>query len=151
MSRGYRRAQRLALALVLWPGSHVALAQHTLDREALTAVRCAHYDKAWRDIVAKRGTAGLSAEFVARHDAFIANGCSQKPDVCPRSAAELEIANIMTIVAMNDGTASTFLPFGCPKWRVPRWARSKALATDPLSPLALQRGGEGGSSAALGQ
>lgn len=115
MSGVPRTARWLTVAIAAVAFSQSASAQQTLDREALTAVRCAHYDKAWRDIMAKRGTAGLSAEFIARHDAFIANGCSQKPDVCPRSAAELEIANVMTIVAMNDGTASTFLPFACPK------------------------------------
>lgn len=113
---GLRQAARcIAAVAAACALSQPAPAQQTLDREALTAVRCAHYDKAWRDIVAKRGTAGLSAEFIARHDAFIAAGCSQKPDVCPRSPAELEIANVMTIVAMNDGTSSTFLPFACPK------------------------------------
>lgn len=115
MSGRHRATSLLAIAVTVGAITDPAAAQQTLDRQALTAVRCAHYAKAWRDIVAKRGTAGLSAEFIARHDAFIANGCSQQPDVCPRSAAELEIANVMTIVAMNDGTASTFLPFGCPK------------------------------------
>lgn len=109
------RVLLVAFAITASAASPMAVAQQPLDREALTAVRCAHYDKAWRDIVAKRGTEGLSADFIARHDAFIANGCSQRPDVCPRSPAELEIANVMTIVAMNDGTASTFLPFACPK------------------------------------
>lgn len=115
MSRLRQAARFIAVIAAACALTQPASAQQTLDREALTAVRCAHYDKAWRDLVAKRGTEGLSADFIARHDVFIANGCSQKPDVCPRSPAELEIANVMTIVAMNDGTASTFLPFGCPK------------------------------------
>jgi len=33
--------------------------------------------------------------------------------VCPRSPEEFARADIMTILAMNAGMASTFLPFAC--------------------------------------
>jgi hypothetical protein len=52
---------------------------------------------------------------VERHEAFLASGCTAKADVCPRSSEELEVANFLVVLAMNAGTASTFLPFACRK------------------------------------
>jgi hypothetical protein len=57
----------------------------------------------------------LGQEFIARHEAFLASGCTAKGDVCPRSAEELDLANMMVVAAMNAGTASTFPPFSCRK------------------------------------
>lgn len=34
-------------------------------------------------------------------------------DVCPVTEAELELANLLTIMTMNEGMASTFVPFKC--------------------------------------
>ena len=78
-----------------------------------TEEKCARYGKGWSELVARRGTSGLGEAFLARHEAFLASGCLARGDVCPRSAAELDVANILTILAMNAGTASTFLPFAC--------------------------------------
>ena len=78
-----------------------------------TEVKCARYRKAWTDALARRGEQGLGREFVERHEAFLASGCTVRADVCPRSPEELDLANILTILAMNAGTASTFLPFAC--------------------------------------
>ena len=75
--------------------------------------KCFRYAKAWEEALVRRGRNGLSADFIARHEAFIAGGCTARADVCPRSAEELAMANVMTIRAMNAGTASTFLPFAC--------------------------------------
>ena len=55
----------------------------------------------------------LSRLFLDENDAFVAKGCTERVPVCPRTEADLEVANILTIVAMNAGTASTFLPFAC--------------------------------------
>lgn len=76
-------------------------------------VKCARYRQAWADALARRGRSGLGQEFIDRHEAFLVAGCTARADVCPRSAEELELANILTILAMNAGTASTFLPFAC--------------------------------------
>ena len=54
-------------------------------------------------------------EFIERHQAFLASGCTATADVCPRSPEELEVANALVILAMNAGSASTFLPFACRK------------------------------------
>jgi hypothetical protein len=78
-------------------------------------VKCARYKKAWSDALARRGSRGLGPAFLASHEGFLASGCTAKADVCPRSAEELDLANVMVIAAMNAGTASTFLPFACRK------------------------------------
>jgi hypothetical protein len=78
-------------------------------------VKCARYQAAWSEALRRRGVGGLSSAFIASHDAFIASGCTNQGHVCPRSNAELDLANVMTIQAMNFGTASTFLPFACPR------------------------------------
>lgn len=81
------------------------------DRWAET--KCERYKAAWQKLMARRGPTGLGDDFMRRHDAFMASGCTSEPNVCPVSATELDVANIMVIAAMNAGTASTFPPFRC--------------------------------------
>ena len=104
----------LAAWLALFLAGEVADAA-TPNREgsSWTEVKCARYRKAWTDALARRGEQGLGRDFIARHEAFLASGCTTRADVCPRSPEELDLANILTILAMNAGTASTFLPFAC--------------------------------------
>jgi hypothetical protein len=75
--------------------------------------KCERYRQAWAEVRRRFGIRDLGPAFIERHDAFIASGCTADADVCPRSDREIEIANILTIAAMNAGTASTFLPFSC--------------------------------------
>lgn len=75
--------------------------------------KCARYRKGWADLVARSGTGGFGADFLQAHDAFLASDCLAKANVCPRSPKELEAANALTLIAMNAGMASTFLPFNC--------------------------------------
>jgi len=76
-------------------------------------IKCARYQKAWEQGLARMGTQGLSAAFLERHAAFIASGCTAKADVCARSDREIALANAMIVMAMNAGMASTFPPFYC--------------------------------------
>lgn len=78
-----------------------------------TEVKCSRYAATWPEALARFGRDGLGAEFLARHDAFLASGCRQRAAVCPRSAQEIALADAMTVAAMNAGTASSFLPFAC--------------------------------------
>jgi hypothetical protein len=78
-----------------------------------TEEKCVRYQKAWVELLRRSGREGLSSEFVERHNAFIDSGCAVAADVCPRLPRELEVANVLTIQAMNAGMASTFLPFVC--------------------------------------
>jgi hypothetical protein len=110
-----RTATSTALAglLTVWivSGAPPALAQDSSP--SWSEVKCVRYKKAWSEALARRGARGLGQEFLDSHEAFLASGCTARADVCPRSAEELDLANIMVIAAMNAGTASTFLPFSC--------------------------------------
>jgi hypothetical protein len=78
-------------------------------------VKCVRYAKAWSEALHRKGAQGLGREFLDRHDAFMASGCTASTDVCPRSAQELALANIMIIASYNAGMGSTFSPFACRK------------------------------------
>jgi len=102
------------LAVSIASGASPAVAQES-QPQSWPEVKCARYRKAWSEALARRGTQGLGREFLDRHEAFLASGCTTRGDVCPRSAEELDLANIMVVAAMNAGTASTFPPFACRK------------------------------------
>jgi hypothetical protein len=78
-------------------------------------VKCKRYKKAWVEALKRRGMKGIGQEFIERHEAFLASGCTARGDVCPRSTEEFDLANMMVVAAMNAGTASTFPPFSCRK------------------------------------
>jgi hypothetical protein len=107
-----RRAVSIAAFGLLLAGLAPATAQVSRI-ENWPAVKCERYGKAWTQALAKRGRTGLGPEFIARHEAFLASGCPTPGDVCPRSKEELDLANILVVMAMNEGMASTFLPFAC--------------------------------------
>jgi hypothetical protein len=77
------------------------------------AEKCARYRLAWTEALKRFGREGLGAEFLSRHQAFIDGGCTARADICPRSRAELDMANTMTLRALNAGMSGTFLPFAC--------------------------------------
>lgn len=105
-----RAASRAALAMLVLLAGPVEAAPRSWPEE-----KCARYELAWRQAFARRGEKGLGREFLASHAAFLASGCTAAASVCPRSAEELDLANIMVISAMNAGMASTFPPFACRK------------------------------------
>ena len=88
-------------------------AQATIAPQDWHDAKCSRYRKAWTEVLARDGTQGLGKDFLARHEAFLASNCTRRSDVCPRSPAELKLANIMVIRSMNFGAASTFVPFYC--------------------------------------
>lgn len=90
----------------------ILLAAQPAMAQGWTATKCDRYASAWTEAVARIGTSGLSAEFLAAHGAFIASGCTRRT-ACPRSQAERDMADIMTMAAMNAGISGTFLPFLC--------------------------------------
>ncbi|MBM1174447.1 hypothetical protein [Microvirga arabica] len=104
-----------ALLAAIFAGSVSHAVAQTTPPKSWPEVKCERYGKAWTEALTRRGRKGLSPEFVERHEAFLASGCTTKADVCPRSEEELSMANIMVVAAMNAGTASTFPPFACRK------------------------------------
>lgn len=121
MRSGLRPAAAFAillLAIVVLQARPVH-AQATVPPADWPRVKCERYAAAWREVLARyggvgHGESGLGGDFVARQEAFIASGCTARHDVCPRSPRELEVANILSLRAMNAGMTGSFLPFACP-------------------------------------
>ena len=78
-------------------------------------VKCERWRSAYDEALKRIGRKGLGPEFIAGNEAFIASGCQNPPDVCPRSAEELNFANVMVMAGMNAGVSSTFMPYACRK------------------------------------
>ncbi|MFO1151667.1 MAG: hypothetical protein U1E62_25105 [Alsobacter sp.] len=106
------RALMVATALLFSAGLPAVLAQDSSSPD-WPAVKCERYRKAWADLLARRGDAGLTPAFLERHEAFLASGCTAQADVCPRTPQELEVANILSLRAINAGMTGSFLPFAC--------------------------------------
>lgn len=79
------------------------------------AEKCRLYTAAWNRVRQMPSFKTLSATFVSEHEAFLAGGCTGPARVCPRSKNEFDIANMLVLMAMDEGMASTFLPFACAK------------------------------------
>jgi hypothetical protein len=77
------------------------------------AEKCAIYGAAWEEMLSE-GAADLDRDFVAGNERFIASACTDRGEVCPVEAGDFEVANTLTLMLMNAGAASTFLPFRCP-------------------------------------
>jgi hypothetical protein len=77
--------------------------------------KCALYGDAWAHLAGDGLPEGVSDGFVAAHDAFLASGCVDRGHVCPRSDAERDLADMLSLMAVAEGMAGSFLPFGCPE------------------------------------
>jgi hypothetical protein len=76
------------------------------------AEKCRRYAQAWNSALQHQGSDGLSPGFLAANAAFLSSGCRER-HVCPRSRAEIAMADLMTLLALNAGMSGTFLPFIC--------------------------------------
>jgi hypothetical protein len=94
-----------ALLAILLPAAPAAARSWTEEK-------CDRYAAAWSEAARRQGLAGLSTGFLAAHDRFIASGCRDR-SACPRSRAEVAMADLMTVLALNAGMSGTFLPFIC--------------------------------------
>lgn len=115
MSRIPKSITALAALLAIVLVSEASAAPAQKSSQSWREMKCARYKKAWSEAVARRGTQGLGQKFLGAHASFLASGCTEAANVCPRSAEELDLANMMVVAAMNAGTASTFPPFACRK------------------------------------
>ena len=76
--------------------------------------KCALYTDAWTRALGSIGSDDINYNFLATNENFIASGCTEQIAICPQSNQERNIADLITLVMMNEGAASTFLPFRCP-------------------------------------
>lgn len=78
-----------------------------------TAKKCELYTQIVRDAITLQGHDGLSNAFLSTNQRFIDRGCQGARTLCPQSDAEFKLADLLTVMTMNEGMASTFVPFGC--------------------------------------
>ena len=107
----FKTAALLLVALSI--ASPIAVRAQSVQGDSWTERKCVLYTAAWKRVVGDERPAGVSEEFVSEHDAFLASGCLDRGRVCPRSPRELEIADILSLMAVSEGMAGSFLPFDC--------------------------------------
>lgn len=78
-----------------------------------TAEKCRRYTRAWDHATAGGVLAQLTPAFVADHDRFLADGCRTRGRVCPVTPAERRLADLLSLMAVAEGMAGSFLPFSC--------------------------------------
>lgn len=85
-----------------------------LDGLTWSQQKCVLYEHAVRDAVRIIGRSDLRDSFLAANDAFIAGGCRDQGHICPVTGAEEAFAELLTVLGLNEGMSSTFLPCACP-------------------------------------
>lgn len=103
---------RFCIALAAYPLTATAETSAPADN-SWAKQKCELYRRAVDDALGYIGREGMRPEFLARNEAFIAGGCVGRGNVCPETTQEQAFANLLTLMTMNEGMASTFVPFGC--------------------------------------
>ncbi|MDD7969936.1 hypothetical protein [Roseinatronobacter alkalisoli] len=101
-----------ALILLATLSTQPVLAQSP-ESDSWTERKCELYTAAWHHLAGDGVPEGVSEGFVTDHDAFLASGCLDRGHVCPRSPHEREIADMLSLMAVAEGMAGSFLPFSC--------------------------------------
>ena len=82
--------------------------------DSLAAEKCALYESAARDAISLQGPEGLRVMFLTENQKFIDGGCVTRVKICPMTGEEWQLAETLLNMMINEGMASTFVPFGCP-------------------------------------
>lgn len=93
----------------------ILLCGTALHAQTWAEQKCAIYAKALDEGVAHFGRDGISDAFLDQNADFIAKGCTERSRICPSTPQERELADMLTVMTMNAGMASTFVPFACPQ------------------------------------
>lgn len=83
------------------------------EATAWQSEKCALYTDAWNRALDGIAADDINYNFLASNENFIASGCTETIAICPQSDREMQIAEMLTVMMMNQGAASTFLPFRC--------------------------------------
>ncbi|MDN5788543.1 hypothetical protein [Pseudorhodobacter sp.] len=78
-----------------------------------TARKCVLYSEAWDWVRDTHDMTGIRPEFLTEHQSFLDRGCDQEMEICPVTPEEIKLVDVLTILSMNEGMASTFVPFSC--------------------------------------
>ncbi|GEM_PF-1184387 len=75
--------------------------------------KCQIYETFWQKALDQSRTGEISHDFATQNADFIASGCTQRNNICPKSDQEKKIADALSLVMINAGASGTFLPFSC--------------------------------------
>ncbi|MFN3208292.1 MAG: hypothetical protein ACE369_04700 [Roseovarius sp.] len=81
--------------------------------DSWTLQKCVLYESSVRDAISLQGPEGLRVEFLTENQKFIDAGCAGRAEICPMTQEEWSLADLLLKMTMNEGMASTFVPFGC--------------------------------------
>jgi hypothetical protein len=107
------RRLRLVVAPILLCAAAVAIAEAEAKR-SWSEEKCFRYQRDWNEALRRYGPSAFSPEFLGGVDAFIGSGCERAAKVCPRTAKDRELVDVLAIRVVNEGMSTTFLPFDCP-------------------------------------
>jgi hypothetical protein len=108
---------RIAAAVLIvafaLPPIQPSLAQSWSGKRSWAEEKCRRYKRDFSEALRRWGPDGVGRDFVEGNRTFIEGGCRSDAKICPRSARERELVDVLTIRVVNEGMSSTFLPFGC--------------------------------------
>jgi hypothetical protein len=78
-----------------------------------TKRKCDLYSEAWIWVLETQDLAGVRTAFIKEHQAFIDANCNHAIMICPVTKGDEHLADLLTVMSMNEGMASTFVPFAC--------------------------------------
>jgi hypothetical protein len=107
----------ISLAASLTASLAAAATAQATEADSWTARTCDLYRRAVGDALALPGPDGLGQAFMEAHAAFLEGGCVDRAPICARREQEIAVADLLTVMTMTEGMASTFVPFGCPDRR----------------------------------
>ena len=95
------------LCMLMVPGAAQAISPEW------TAEKCVRFERAWDMATDGETIDGLTPEFIAANRVFLEAGCAIRGAVCPRTAEERELADVLSLMVVAEGATGSFLPFRC--------------------------------------
>jgi hypothetical protein len=95
-------------------GAAVALLPIAAQAQDWAAQKCVLYTQGWDWVLETQDLTGVRPVFLDAHQQFIDAACDHSVKICAETPREVELADMLTIMSMNEGMASTFVPFACP-------------------------------------
>ncbi len=108
-----RWPRALAIVAVAALAGGSAAAEPSEPKRDWRQEKCFRFARDWEEALRRFGQDGLSAEFVAGGSAFIHAHCVAAGTMCPTTAKDRKLADVLAIRVVNEGMSTTFLPFAC--------------------------------------
>jgi hypothetical protein len=108
---------RLAAAALIFslalPSAQPSRAQQPTGKRSWAEEKCRRYKRDFFEALRRWGPADVTGAFIDANKAFIDSGCESEAKICPQTARERELVDVLAIRVVNEGMSTTFLPFAC--------------------------------------